>query len=239
MFAANRKTRAAALLFPLLALAGCQTLPPPTDSAVLPEPTRAPAILPAQAARYTVDRDASEVRILVFRDGPLARFGHNHVIIGRVQGEIRAGETANTSGFRLEIPVDSLAVDPAAARAEEGEDFSGEVSPQARSATRDNMLGPDVLDAAAHPRIRIDSVALTGPVWNPTVTARMTLRGATRDLRFPAAVFRDGDALTVMAAFRLRQSDFGIKPLSVLNGGLLVRDAIDLRVRLSARRVAP
>lgn len=239
MFAANLNTRALALLFPLLALAGCQTLPPPTGSAVLPEAARAPAVLPAQSPRYLVDPAASEVRILVFRDGPLAIFGHNHVIVGRVQGEIRAGDSAGASGFRLEIPVESFAVDPAAARAEEGEDFAAAVSPQARDATRDNMLGPDVLDAAAHPRIAIDSLALTGPDWNPTVTARVRLRGAARDVRFPAAVFRNGDALTVIAVLRIRQSDFGIKPFSVLNGGLLVRDAIDLRLRVVARRAAP
>jgi polyisoprenoid-binding protein YceI len=172
----------------------------------------------------------------VYRDGPLARFGHNHVFIGRVEGEIRAGDTAAGSAFRLEIPVASLAVDPPAARTEEGADFAAEVSEQARRGTRENMLGEEVLDAGRYPLIRIASVALTGPGWNPTVTARVTLRGATRDLRFPAAVFRQGDTLTVIASFQISQSAFGIEPFTTLNGGLRVRDAVEVRLRLAARR---
>lgn len=212
---------------------------PPGDTAVLAEPVPAAVNVPSDAARYAVDPQASEIRLLVYRDGPLARFGHNHVIVGRVRGEVRAGETAARSGFRLEIPVDALVVDPPAARAEEGPDFAAEVSEAARRGTRENMLGKDVLDAASEPVIRIESVVLVGPDWSPTVTARATLRGATRDLRFPAAVFRRGDELAVVASFAVSQSAFGIEPFTTLNGGLRVRDVLGLRIRVIARRAVP
>lgn len=243
-----QKTGGIALLFPLvlavsLVLAACQALPPapPADTVVLPAPVPAAPLLPADAPRYLIDAQASEIRLLVYRDGPLARFGHNHVIVGRLRGEIRmgeirAGDTAAMSGFALEIPVDTFTLDPPAARAEEGEDFAAEVSEPARRATRENMLGQDGLDGAQHPLIRVASIALAGPSWNPTVTARVTLRSATRDLRFPAAVFRQGDTLTVIASLRLKQSEFGITPFSALNGGLLTRDALDLRIRVVAQR---
>jgi polyisoprenoid-binding protein YceI len=215
-----------------LLAAACETVPPAAPTAVLPEPVSAEISVPIAATRFAIDPQGSEVRLLVYRAGPLARFGHNHVIVGRVHGEIRAGNAGAASGFRLEIPVDSFGVDPPAARAEEGADFAAEVSEQARNGTRENMLGASVLDAADHPRIAIASIALVGPDWNPTVTARVTLRGATRDLRFPAAVFRDGARLTVIANFRINQSDFGIEPLALLGGGLRVHDPIDIRVRL-------
>ncbi len=203
---------------------------------MLAEPVRAEVNIPAAAPRYRVDPQASEIRLLVYRDGPLARFGHSHVVVGRVHGEIRAGDAAAASGFRLEIPVDSFAVDPPAARAEEGDEFAAQVSEPARRDTRENMLGADVLDAARHPLVRVESIALVGPQWGPTVTARVTLRGVTRDLRFAAAVLRQDDTLVVVAGFRIRQSEFGIEPISALNGGLRVRDALDIRVRLVARR---
>ncbi len=228
--------RAPLVLLPLLLAAACQTLPPPGDTAVLAGPARAHANVPSGAPRYRVDPQASEIRLLVYRDGPLARFGHNHVIVGRVQGEIRAGDGAAASGFRLEIPVDSFAVDPPAARAEEGDEFAAQVSEPARRDTRENMLGRDVLDADKHPLIRIESIALVGPDWGPTVTARVTLRGVARDLGFAAAVFRQEDVLTVVASFRIKQSEFGIEPFTALNGGLRVRDPLDIRVRLVARR---
>ena len=210
-------------------------MPPVTETRPV-APSPAPVTVPSAAPRYAVDPQASEIRLLIYRDGPLARFGHNHVIVGRVQGEIRAGETAAGSGFRLEIPAQSLAVDPPAARAEEGEEFVAQVSEPARRGTRENMLGADVLDVVHHPLIRIESVALTGPPWAPTVSARVTLRGTTRDLSFPAAVVRQGDGLVVIASFPIRQSDFGIQPFSALNGGLRVRDALDARLRVVARR---
>jgi polyisoprenoid-binding protein YceI len=231
-----RSLRAFPLLLPLLLAAACRTLPPPGETAVVAEPVRAEVNVPSGAPRYTVDPRNSEIRLLVYRDGPLARFGHNHVIVGRVRGEIRAGEDAAGSGFRLEIPVDSFAVDPPAARAEEGEEFAAEVSEPARRGTRENLLGADVLYAARHPLIRIESVALSGPDWNPTVTARVTLRGATRDLRFSAAVHRYDGRIAVIARFPIDQSDFGIEPFSTLNGGLRVRDRLDVRLRLLARR---
>ncbi len=211
-------------------------MPPPEESAVIATPAAAGVKVPAESPRFLVDSEASEIRLLVYRAGPLARFGHNHVISGRVRGEIRAGERAADSGFRLEIPVESFVVDPPAARAEEGEEFASEVSEQARQATRDNMLGKDLLDSASRPLIEINSIALAGPRWNPTVLARATLHGATRDLRFPAAVMQQGDLLTVVASFRVRQSEFDLTPFTALGGGLQVRDPIDIRLNLVARR---
>jgi hypothetical protein len=213
-------------------------VPPPEESAVLATSPGATATFPAGAPRFIVDPAVSEIRLLVYRDGPLARFGHNHVITGPVRGEIRAGETAAASGFRLEIPVESFAIDPPAGRTEEGDEFAAEVSDPARQGTRANLLGKELLDAADFPLIRIESLALTGPRENPTVLARATLRGVTRDLRFRAAVARQGDLLTVSARFRVRQSDFGISPFSTLGGGLQVRDAIDIRIRLAATPAA-
>lgn len=204
-------------------------------TAVLPEAVSVSPVLP-DAPRYVVDPQTSEVRLLVYRDGPLARFGHNHAIVGRVHGEVRAASTAAASGFRLEIPIESFSLDPPATRAEEGEDFAAEVSEAARRATRENMLGKDVLNAGAHPYIRIESIALVGPEWNPWVTARATLRGVTRDLRFSAAVLLQENSLTAIASFRIRQSEFGIEPFTTLNGGLRVRDELDVRIRLVARR---
>lgn len=225
-----------AALFPLLLLAACQTTPPAATSAVLAEPLATEASVPGSAPRFSVDPAASEIRLLVYRAGPLARFGHNHVITGSVNGEVRAGRNAAGSGFRLDVPVGSLAVDEPSARDEEGSEFVAAVSPQARAATRANMLGAQVLDAQRYPWIHVESVALAGPRWNPTVVARVTLHGATRDLRFPAAVVEDGSRLTVVARFSLRQSDFGIVPFVALGGGLRARDAIDVRIRIVARR---
>ena len=213
-------------------LAACQTLPP-VETAAAPAATKPIASL--NGKRYIVDPKESEIRLLVYRDGPMARVGHNHVMVGKMRGELGVSDTAADSGFSIEIPVESFEVDAPELRAEEGADFTATLSDQARKGTRDNMLGPDVLDAAHYPLIRIESSALRGPRWNPDVSARITVRGKTSEVRFPAAVFEHNDTLTVVAAIRVLQSDLGMTPYSILGGAVTVRDAIDIRVRLVAR----
>jgi polyisoprenoid-binding protein YceI len=210
-------------------LTACQTMLPAGTAPSTANPTA-----PLGGKRYIVDPQESEIRLLVYRDGPMARVGHNHVMAGRVQGELGVSDTAAASGFRIEIPVESFEVDSPELRAEEGEEFTATVSDQARKGTRENMLGPGVLDAAHYPLIRIESVAMRGPRWNPDVSARITVRGKTSELKFPAAVFGQNDTLTVIAAFRVLQTSLGITPYSILGGAVTVRDAIDIRVRLVA-----
>ena len=64
------------------------------------------------------------------------------------------------------------------------------------------------------------------------------MRGKTIELKFPAAVVEQSGSLTVIAAFRVLQSELGIEPYSILGGAIRVRDAIDIRVRLVARPAA-
>lgn len=218
-------------------LAGCQANAPPgsevsAGEATLGRAAEAPPLPVAPA--YVVLPAASEVRILVYRGGPLARFGHNHVIVAPVHGEIRVGSSAAESGFRLQISAAELQVDPPAARAEEGKSFAAEVSDEARSGTRDNLLGPQVLDAAVSPSIVISSVRLEGPSWNPDVTANVSIRDTTSTIEFPAAVTRQGNRLTVVAKLSLAQTDLGVVPFSMPGGALKVEDQLDVRIRIVA-----
>jgi polyisoprenoid-binding protein YceI len=214
-------------------LAACQSPLPAEPPAVAIPSTTEPAA--QHGKRYIIDAQASEIRLLVYRDGPMARVGHNHVMNGQVNGELDVSDSAAASSFKLDIPVASFTVDDPALRAEEGEDFSATVSDPARKGTRDNMLGADVLDASHFALIRIESESMTGPRWNPAVNARITVRDKTSVVKFPAAVIERPDALTVIATFRVLQTDLGITPYSILGGAVRVRDAIDIRVRLVAR----
>ena len=55
---------------------------------------------------YHVDEKQSELRVLVYRAGPLARFGHNHVIVNHaIRGVVSVAEGAGESVFRLNLPV--------------------------------------------------------------------------------------------------------------------------------------
>jgi hypothetical protein len=227
---------AGATALALVLLAGCQTTAPVVSATAVEEGEAGAAVVPVDVPRYEILPAQSEVRVLVYRAGALAKFGHNHVVTGPVEGHLyRAGELA-MSGFRLRIPVTDFDVDRPAARAEEGENFPGTLSDQARAGTRTNMLGETQLAAAEYPYIEVESIALSGPSWNPDVRARVQIRDIARTVRFPAAVFEAGDRLVVIANFAVNLTDFGIEPFEALGGGLQVRDTLVIRVRVTARR---
>lgn len=224
-----------ARLTPLLAallLSACAApIRPPGED--ISRPVEAPAeAVPAAGRAYTVDREASEFRILVFTDGPLARFGHPHVVGGNaVSGTVWLAEDFHDSSLELFIDVPAMRVDDPVWRGAEGfdPDLDGEAA-----ATRDNMLSSDVLHAARHAQITIRSTAVNGPVWQPDVSIEITLRGVTRSMTVPVALAVDGAMLTAAGRFRLRPSEFGIEPFSAMGGNLLVADQVVVRFRIKA-----
>jgi polyisoprenoid-binding protein YceI len=77
---------------------------------------------------------------------------------------------------------------------------------------------------------------VTGAGDERVATVAITLHGVTRDLRIPLRMLASADEIDVSGAVTLRQTDFGIVPLSVLGGAIQVEDAIDLRFRILAKR---
>ncbi|MBE9610082.1 YceI family protein [Chitinilyticum piscinae] len=226
-----------------VALLGCSLLLAcQTPTASLSQPATAAAIstdravIPAGVA-YAIIPEASELRLLVYRAGPLARLGHNHVIRSNdLQGDIVVAEDLRQSQFRLRIPVAAFRVDEPQARQEEGQEFAILPDDEAIAGTTRNMLGERVLDAGRYPEIRIESLALSGPDWGLDATLHITLHGVSRIQTIPVAIEREGKTLHATALFTIRQREFGITPLSVLGGGLSVDDAVRVRLRLVARQ---
>jgi polyisoprenoid-binding protein YceI len=185
----------------------------------------------------SIDTAASSIRIFAYRDGWLARFGHNHVIESRaVSGRVWLAEPADQSRFELQIPVATLIVDDPAARKAAGGDFSSVPSDKDREGTRKNMLGSALLDAAASPVISVRSMSIHGAGPRYDVTAEVTIRGHAAVVKFPADVARTTNGLRVTGELRIRQSDLGLKPFSALGGALKVRDEVRIGFDIAAAR---
>jgi len=215
-------------------LIGCAATPEPPaerDPAVAEwPPFSRPA---ARETVYRVDRRASEVLIRVDPEGPMARLGHSHVIGGPVISGIVVTEAENPEA-RLDLKIDtrSLQVDRPEWRRALG--LEAELDGEAIRGTRDNMRSERVLDVARYPEIGIRSVAIEGPDWIPTITARIRLRGEVRELTLPVAVARSGPRIEAIGRFELLQSDFGIQPFSTAGGALRVSDRMRIRFRIVA-----
>jgi polyisoprenoid-binding protein YceI len=215
---------------------GPQPVPAEATSARPSTPPTPPTL--ANLKSYRIAPAESRLRILVYRGGTMARLGHNHVISSAdLQGQIWRGATAETSGFEMEVPVNTLIVDDNAARSEEGEDFPLNVSEDAKAGTKANMLRPTLLDGEHFPKISIRAIRITGSAASPDVVASMRIKDQTREIRLPVSLTETESALAIQGSFEIRQSDFGITPLSIAMGALTVQDTVKIKFRLVARAV--
>ncbi len=226
----------------LVAIASC-LVACPTRSAPSP-PSRRPTE-PARPARdytnarvYQVVPEESLVRILVYRAGTLASAGHNHLIAShQVNGKVYLHQEITRSGFDLVMPVDSLEIDPAELRREEGPDFPPDVPESAKQGTRKNMLSATLLEAERYPDVKLSTAAVEGSSLDAlTVTALVGVKDQQHEVRIPVAAMLDGEQLTATGEFKVKQTDLGLTPFSALMGALQVQDELTVKFKLVARR---
>ncbi|MFK7914985.1 MAG: YceI family protein [Pseudomonadales bacterium] len=219
----------------LALLAGC------TQQALVPSlPEGAPADFPV--ARYPAQTADSQVlRItagtltaLVYRGGRLARLGHNHVITSNaVAGLLRTDADTPANGYAdLYLPLATLVVDDAAARAAAGPDFSSEPSAKDRQGTLANLLGPRLFDAAEYPYVRA-AVTLERP---GEATIKLSVKDHTSEHRVPVAITDQQAGYTIVADWSVTHAELGLKPFSALGGAIVVKDPIQLTLQLQADR---
>ncbi len=217
--------RLAGGLLAVLVLGGCAHPPQPVRVAVA-------AVTDGHGPCYRLDAAQSELRVLVYRAGALARLGHNHVLVAAgLAGEL-CGER-----FVLTVPVASLEVDPSAARAAEGAEFATEPSADDIAATRRHLLGSGQLEADAWPLIQVTGVVVRHGAEG-VVAVRLEVRGGFAELQVPVQFSGEREGrLVTSGGLELAQSSLGLVPYSVALGALRVRDEVSIRFRLVAERV--
>jgi hypothetical protein len=206
-----------------------------------PQPPHEPAgpkDLQFSGKHYRVDESRSELRVLVYRAGPLARLGHNHVMVNRaLRGEVNLADGA--SGFSLYVPPAGFLVDESQARREEGADFGSEVPEDARSGTLRNMLSAAVLDADEFPVITIHSVAVVSAngAWGSgsmSATVAISVAGHESTIDVPFTIQSDSNQLAASGSFDVRQSQLGLTPYSLMLGALQVQDGMTIKFKIVA-----
>lgn len=207
--------------------------PPPHPSA--PPPIQPSSILESlpPPGSYQIDSQNSELRVLVYRAGPLANLGHNHVLVNHAMtGVVQVGESIAASSFSLEVPVEGFVVDDADARREEGGDFAGDIPEEAKTGTRRNMLSAGLLNAAEFPTLRVSSVTLSGTPDALFADLTIGVAGHEATVSVPCSLQGDTHTLTAVGSTALRQTAIGITPYSLLHGALQVEDVMQLKFRI-------
>ncbi len=179
-------------------------------------------------ATYRVVPDKSLLRIEVGKGGAFGFVaGHTHEVEGRIQGRITAdARDLSAAEIQLTIRAADLRV---SGKGEPPDDVPK---------VQERMLGPDVLDVARFPEITFRSTSVAvGARRDATaelrVTGEVTLHGRTKPITAPVHVQIDGGSLTASGTLTVKQSDFGIKPVSV--GGVVnVKDALTIHFSVKA-----
>ena len=162
------------------------------------------------------------------RGGSLARLGHDHVIASHdVEGFVAPHEGRADLYLRL----DRLVVDEPALRAEAH--FDTQPSDEDIAGTRRNMLS--ALQADSFPFARVAVVGAGADGGSRALRVAISVHGTTREFAVPARIDAAGNGVTVTGALAVKQSDFGVTPLSVLGGAIQVQDEVNLRFRITAR----
>jgi hypothetical protein len=164
--------------------------------------------------------------VLTFRDGLLARFGHD-LEIAVTRFDIRVNETAR----RVDASFDAASLRVVRAL-HDGVELPGALSDSDRR-TIDDDVRRVVLETGKYPEIRFRSTRVVDVADGFDVTGRLVLHGREREIVVPLR--RTGERYE--AAVTIKQPDFAIAPYSAMLGALRVKP--DVIVRLSVPAAPP
>lgn len=180
--------------------------------------------------RYKLDPGVSRFTVRAFASGLLSAFGHSPTIAIRdFAGEAAFDPSHPESGsLHLTIKAASLRV-------------TDDVSDKDRREIEREMQ-ENVLESSKYPEIAYESsrvsVDNSGNGNNSVkLLGSLTLHGVTHNQMIPARFALTGDLLRVFGEFTIRQSDYGIKPVSAIGGGLKVKDELKFSFDIVARRL--
>jgi polyisoprenoid-binding protein YceI len=186
-----------------------------------------------QAAReeFRVDMASSTMVVHVERAGLLAFAGHDHeVTVPVVDGSVLLDRTdPSRSIVRLQFDAMGMKV---TGKGEPPDDV-----PEVQRV----MLSDRVLDAQRNATIAFASRSIGLVKRSPdqmllSVEGLLTLRGVTRPVTVPVDVRLSADRLTVRGKATVRQTLFGIRPVTAAAGTIRVKDEVEVVFDIVARR---
>jgi len=161
----------------------------------------------------------STITIHVHKSGVLSGFGHNHIVVAPVRQA-----TLDTRTMTAEIVVLS----------KELKVTDTDVSEKDRAQIQADMLGPKVLNAEKFPQILFKSFRIEpAGAGRFHVTGTLDLHGVRKEITLEMT----GGADHYQGKTKLKQTDFGIEPVSVAGGAVKVKDELDLDLDIYAESV--
>lgn len=168
----------------------------------------------ADAQARDIDAQRSVLTVRVYKTGLFSAFAHDHEIRAPIKSG-RFDEQKRSVEFKVNAG-DLRVLDPGASQGD-------------RDQVHQNMLGPKVLDVKRFPEIafRSTSIESAGPEkW--TVQGELSLHGETR----PVKVEVEGANGHYRGSARLRQTEFGITPITIAGGAIKVKNEVKVEFEI-------
>jgi hypothetical protein len=171
-------------------------------------------------------------RVFVFVD-KAGLVGHQHAVEGRIkQGQLFVNTQLQNSK-KSSIVFDMKSFDADTPLARKYLSIQSEIDEETRKKVNDNMLGLEILAVQQYPEAKLENVK-----WTPTgkmskrnlpehlLEGDFTLHKATRPIQALCDVEQKDGWLHIRGAFRILQSEYGIKPFSKMMGAVGVKDEL-------------
>jgi polyisoprenoid-binding protein YceI len=178
--------------------------------------------------KFQIDPTASRFTVQAFATGLLSVFGHNpRIAIRDYQGEIQfVPETFDKAYVRMTVQTAGM-----------------EVLDEMKRDDRQKLaqeMNQNVLDIDRYPTSNFESTEISvtklgGGLAQAHVMGELSFRGVTRSHSFGARVSSMGGMLRISGEFTLRQSDYGIVPVSFAGGALRLKDEVKFSFEMVAR----
>jgi len=178
-----------------------------------------PVNFAVNSARYRIDAGQSRFTVRAFAGGFLSALAHDHTIsIREFEGDTDfTFGTVEPASLQMTIKAASLAV-------------VDKISEKDRQKIGTTMRD-EVLEVSKFPEITFKSngvsAAKTGEgQYQARISGDISLHGVSRPLTIPARLEFGDKVLHAKGDFSLKQSSFGIKPVSVAGGTVKVKDEV-------------
>jgi|SRR5579863_6162390 len=182
-----------------------------------------------EPVKYTIDPGGSRFTVQAFATGLLSAFGHNPTIGMRdYDGEIQfVPGTYDKAFVRVNVRTNAMEV-------------TDEMKGDDRKKLEQAMY-EQVLESATYPTATFESKQVTvqnlgGDLLSAHVGGDLSFHGGTQSLSLDARLTNMGSMMRISGDFTLRQSDYGIKPVSFAGGALKLKDELKFHFELVARR---
>lgn len=187
--------------------------------------------LPEEATlRYIIDTKGSTFIVQAFSTGLLSAFAHNpRMAIRDFEGNvefIQSGAALDNVHLQMKIRSDALEVI---------DDISEKDRDEIQRRLCDEVFETDRFPEIVYECSRVTASGSGERYW-AALNGNLTLHGVTQVVQVNARVAINGDSLRASGDFSVRQSDFGIAPVTAAAGAIRVKDAVKCTFDILTRK---